>query len=235
VREEPGNTEALHALVSDLLTTGYHQDAIVAAEQFVDRDPLVPAAHYHLSDALYAVGRYAESAAELEEAGELGMDLANWMFGIRKLMDKQDDAAIAHFEATLQQRGYPDSTWVRDLVRGARDPIIGQAFLDRRISELFTSLPEDDPLNLRGDLIRWYLALGFVDRYLELILALDLERSAWSDAVVPVYEGTVYWRLGFTANPKYLEVVQAMGIVDLWERRGPPDFCNKVDDQWVCE
>ncbi len=235
VREEPGNSEARHALIWSLMVTGYHQEAVRVAERFVELDPLFPAAHFHLGDALYAVGRDAEATVATKEADQLGMDLANWGLGIRKLLDKQDDAAIAHFEAFLEQRDYPDSTWVRDLVTGARDPASGQAFLDRRLPDLFASIPEDDPINLRGDLIEWYLFFGFIDRYIELILDLNTTDVSWSDASVPVYQGTLYRRLGFTAHPKYLEVVQSMGIIDLWERRGPPDFCKKVDGQWVCE
>jgi hypothetical protein len=25
------------------------------------------------------------------------------------------------------------------------------------------------------------------------------------------------------------------GMIDLWEERGPPDFCEKTDGEWVCE
>jgi hypothetical protein len=45
----------------------------------------------------------------------------------------------------------------------------------------------------------------------------------------------MYRRLGFTAHPKYLEVAKSLGFIELWEQRGPPDYCNKVDSQWVCE
>jgi hypothetical protein len=41
--------------------------------------------------------------------------------------------------------------------------------------------------------------------------------------------------LGFTAHPKYLEVVESIGIMDVWEQRGPPDFCDKVGGEWVCK
>ncbi|MCZ6517168.1 MAG: hypothetical protein O6763_06745 [Gammaproteobacteria bacterium] len=41
--------------------------------------------------------------------------------------------------------------------------------------------------------------------------------------------------MGFTANPKYLDVAEGSGLMELWEQRGPPDFCEKVDDEWTCE
>ncbi len=50
-----------------------------------------------------------------------------------------------------------------------------------------------------------------------------------------VYTGTVYRHLGFTGHPQYLEVAESMGLIDVWEQRGPPDFREKVDGQWICE
>jgi hypothetical protein len=41
--------------------------------------------------------------------------------------------------------------------------------------------------------------------------------------------------MGFTAHPKYLEVAEASSFIELWEQRGPPNFCNKESGHWVCE
>ena len=118
---------------------------------------------------------------------------------------------------------------------GARDPATGQAYLDRRIPEIIASMPEEVDFNLQELLIGWYVLFGFVDRHFELILDLDLTDSTWTDADTPVYRGTIFRRLGFTAHPKYLEVAEAIGMIDVWEQRGPPDFCEKVGGDWVCE
>ena len=117
----------------------------------------------------------------------------------------------------------------------ARDPSTGQAHLDRRIPQIVASMPEEDAFNMQDNLTNWYLLFGFLDRYFELIFDLDLTDSTWTDADTPVWRGTLYRRLGFTAHPKYLEVAEAIGMIDVWEQRGPPDFCEKVDGEWVCE
>ena len=57
----------------------------------------------------------------------------------------------------------------------------------------------------------------------------------WTDADFHVWKGTLFRHGGFTAHPKYLEAAEKLGITDVWEQRGPPDFCNKVADQWICE
>ena len=118
---------------------------------------------------------------------------------------------------------------------GARDPAIGQAYLDRRIPEILDSVPEEYAYGWQLMLTEFYLYLGFLDRYFELILASDLTGLAWTDAAPLVWAGTKFRRLGFTAHPKYLEVAELLGIVELWEQRGPPDFCEKVGGDWVCE
>jgi TolB-like protein len=234
VRQQPGNPALLDTLLWDLLESGYLQEALGVAERYVELDPLSSAANMRLFQTLYAVGRTSEAIPQLELVLQLGQDFAKWVLGEVNLVEKRDDIAIAHFEAYLEQDGLP-SNWVRELVSGARDPATGQAHLDRRIPQIVASMPEEDAYSWQLNLTRWYLVFGFLDRHFELILDLDLTDSTWTDADTPIYEGTLYRRLGFTAHPKYLEVVESMGLIDVWEQRGAPDFCEKVGGEWVCE
>ena len=234
VREQPSNTAPLRALTSKLMKAGYLQEALTFAKRRVELEPLSPAANNRLSEVLLAVGRTSEAVAALELADQLGSTAAKWVIGAMNLVEKRDDIAITHFEAWLQQYDYPDTTWIRELVTGARDPVTGQAYLDSRIPQIVAAMPEEEAYDRQRTLTMWYLAFGFFDRYFELILNIDLD-STWTDADSLVYAGTIFSRLGFTAHPKYLEVAESLGIVELWELRGPPDFCEKVGGQWVCE
>jgi len=234
VRQQPGNPWPLDAFIFPLLETGYLREALGLAERYVDLDPLSPAANVYLFDTLYAVGRTSEAVAALEVAAQLSSGGMKWRIGVVNLVEKRDEVAIAHFEASLEQRGLP-SNWVRELVTSARDPVTGQAYLDRRIPQIVASMPEEDVYAWQQGMTDWYLFLGFLDRYFELILDLDLSDSTWTDADFPVYYGTIYRRLGFTAHPKYLEVAESIGMIGAWEQRGPPDFCEKVGGEWVCE
>ena len=208
--------------------------AALVAERFVELDPLSPIANYYLAVSLYAVGRTSESLAALDLARHLGSDFANWGLGAVNLVEKQDDIGVAHFEAYLEQYGLP-SDWVRELVIAARDPASGQAYLDRHIPQIVASMPEEYAYAWQQNLTIWYLFFGFLDRYFELIFALGLSDSSCTCADPLVGQGTIHRRVGFTAHPKYLEVAESSGIIDVWEQRGPPDFCEKMDGQWVCE
>jgi tetratricopeptide (TPR) repeat protein len=234
VRQEPGNSALLDTWIFDLTESGYLLEALGVAERFVELDPLSPAANLYLANALYAVGRTSESLAARDLALQLGNEFAGLAIGAVNLLEKQDDIAIAHIEAYLEQDGLP-SNWVRKLVTGARDPTTGQAYLDRRMPQIVASMPEEYVYNWQNNLTTWYLLFGFLDRHFELILDLDLTDSRWTDADVFVWSGTIHRRSGFTAHPKYLDVAEAIGLIDVWEQRGPPDFCEKVSGEWVCE
>jgi len=234
MREAPNNTDAVGQLFFDFIVAGYLQEALGIAERYVELEPLSSSANDRLSAALWALGRTSEAIAALEVVDLLSPGGANWTFGVIDLLEKRDDSAVAHFEAALEQIGLP-SDWVSDLVAGARNPATGQAYLDRRLPQIAASMLGNDAAEWRRRQPYWYLNFGFLDRYFELILASELTDSTWTDAQNFIFVGNIYRDLGFTAHPKYLEVAEATGIVDVWEQRGPPDFCTKESGHWVCE
>ncbi|MCH7689224.1 MAG: hypothetical protein IH899_21545, partial [Planctomycetes bacterium] len=88
----------------------------------------------------------SESIAALEFLHHLDADAAKWVLGEINLVEKQDDIAIAYFEAALELQGITDTSWVRKLVTEGRDPVTGQAYLDRRIPQIVASAPEESAL-----------------------------------------------------------------------------------------
>ena len=235
VLEQPSNTEPLSVLAWDLSLLGYLREALGFAERLVELDPLSAAANNRLFEILNGVGRTSEAITAMEVAAQFDVEVDQWMLGEMSLVEKRDDIAIAYFESDLQKHGYLDSSWVRELVTGGRDPATGQAYLDRRIPQIVASVPEEDAYSWQLALGKWYLFFGFLDRYFDLILATDLSNSTWTDSEELIHDGTIYRRLGFTAHPKYIEVAEALEFIDLWEQRGPPDFCEKVGGEWECE
>jgi TolB-like protein/Tfp pilus assembly protein PilF len=234
LREEPGKTEVVEALGWNLLNVGYLQEALGVAERYVDRDPLLPAANYWLANALYALGRTDEAIAAWERAAQLDHSFAKAFISAANLLDKQDDIGIAYLEAWVQDYGFPDSSWVRELVTSARDPETGLAYLDRRIPQIVASVPVEDAAVLQGFMNPMYQTFGYPDRSFEIIFNIARD-SEWGDAASSIWHGTIFRRTGFTAHPKYLEAAEANGFIELWEQRGPPDFCEKKDGDWVCQ
>jgi len=95
-------------------------------------------------------------------------------------------------------------------------------------------MPDEYAGEWQNVLIAWYLYFGFLDRYYELIFEAGPPKS-WTDADLHMWKGTIFRHGGFTAHPKYLEAAESIGIINVWEQHGPPDFCEKVDGQWICE
>jgi TolB-like protein len=229
---------AAEILTWNLMQAGYFREALGIVERFVESDPLSPAVQSRLADALQAVGRRGEALAPLKLADQFGSESGKRDLFHFYLEDGRDEIAIAHLEALLEEgEGSLPTGWVGDLVVGARSPATGQAHLDRRIPEILASVPEDRFYEMRGILTRLYLSLGFLDRYYELINEFGGTGSAWSDVEIFIYAGTIKRQSGFTVQPGYLEAAEkfAYGVVSLWEQRGSPDHCEKLDGQWVCE
>ena len=96
------------------------------------------------------------------------------------------------------------------------------------------SVPENRKFELQQRLDFFYINYGFLDRYFEIISGHKPSSVHWADASTLVFNGLLEPDSGFTAHPRYLEISKALGLIDLWEERGAPDFCEKLDEQWVC-
>ena len=235
--ENQDNPRVLDWLVFRLTYAGYFEEALRVAERYVQFDPLSLDANLDLFAVLYAAGRTDEAMRRLELIENMGLRPNNWMWSIAgiELAEGNDESAIDHFESYLHQRGHIESGWVRELMTAARDPVSGRAYLDRRIPEIAKSLSVSDPYNWRLGLDTWYLYFGFMDRYYQLILATSRSGDVRANSLELIWHGHVLRRLGFTAHPDYLRLATDLGIVDVWEQRGPPDFCRKNGDRWTCD
>ena len=236
VREQPDNVMALEALITLLAEHGYLEEGLHFAERFVELDPLSMIANFHLATMLYAVGRKNEAMAALEITEQMNLDPTFWKWTLAglSLVEGQDDDAIAYFESWLQQNHYPNPGWFRELVTAGQDPASGQAYLDDHIPQIMAAMPDDDEFDWQFGLTVSYLYFGFLDRFYEQIYATGPTDTTWGGGLY-MWVGNIFRDQGFTAHPRYLEVTKLLGIIDTWEQRGPPDFCEKTDGQWVCE
>jgi tetratricopeptide (TPR) repeat protein len=234
LREEPNDAGAAGMLTYNLVSNGYFEESLEIAEHLVEVDPLSAGAHNSLYQSLMSNGRRGKALASLRLAEQLDSPGAKWNLGMESLMDGRDEIAIQYFETLLREENR-SIDWVRKLIIGARDPETGQAHLDREISQLVASLPEDQSAQMLIETTYFYMVFGFLDRYFERIFALGVSDLEWVDSELPVVSGMMHRRSGFTAHPRFLEVAEAFGMIELWEQRGPPDFCEKVSGQWICE
>jgi tetratricopeptide (TPR) repeat protein len=234
-REEPNHLGLMSVLSWDLQIAGYFKEALSITERWVELDPLSPGAHFRLFYSRLSTGKAGEALESLKTVEQLGLPYASLAFAFFHLGEKQDEAAIESLETYFQSSGLPTDL-AQELIVGARDPETGQAFLDQLVPQIVASRPDDrSALETRIDLTPLYSVFGFLDRYFELLFELGISTSGWDDAEVPVHESTVVRRTGFTAHPRYLEIAKTWDLIELWDQRGAPDHCEKLDGQWVCE
>ena len=234
-RDNPFNSAPLRVLIYELQVAGYHQEAHRYARQWVNREPITPMAQYTLGETLFAMGRSEEAWPPLTFAYDQGEEFALWYVPAMNQILGNDELAIAQMESLWKEYGNTDVAWVRDLVEGARDPNRGQAYLHSRIEEIIATLP-DEQYTFWSAILEWqYLQLGFLDRFYETIFAYGPNSQGQTMADVNFWGGMVLGQTGFTAHPRYLEVAGLLGLPEIWEQRGPPDFCEKTKGKWVCE
>ena len=234
-REQPNHLALMSVLSWNLRVVGYFKEALSITERWVELDPLSAPAHLNLFYTRLAAGKTGEALESLKTVEQLGLPYASLTFAFFHLSEKQDEAAIESLETYFQSNGLP-THFAQELIIGARDPETGQAFLDQLVPQIVASRPDDrSALEIRIDLTSLYSVFGFLDRYFELLFELGISTSSWDDAELPVHESTVDRRTGFTAHPRYLEIAETWGLIELWDQRGPPDMCEKLNGQWVCE
>lgn len=231
---DPNHAVALEMLVWILQYTGYFQESLELAERAVELDPLSANAQGNLATSLSIVGRSDEALATLELSDQLGALWAKSLIAYLHRVAQRDELANDYEEAWLKERGLPHA-WLRDLIAAASNPASGQAYLDRRIPEIIATVPPERAFEMTRYLYGFYLTFGFLDRYYELIFGNEISSSHWGDAEVLISVAVSDRNSGFTAHPRFLELAELLGFIELWERLGPPDFCEKVSEQWVCQ
>lgn len=232
--EQPGDQRILNALFFTLFICGYLEEAHEIAEELVALDPLSPFANGRLPTALFALGRVDEGFSALEVFDQLDKDRKHWYVGDAHLSQGRDEIAIRSFEATLIQDGYIDTDWIKELINAGRNPEAGQSALDLAIPQIVNSAPDDISVNLATELTSWYLYFGFLDRYFELMQQEDLSKTNWTKGGEYLAQGLFVPSSGLRSHPKFIDVANTLGIIDVWEQRGPPYFCSRINSLWEC-
>jgi TolB-like protein len=229
---EPNNISALGALTWDMVIVGYFDESVRLAQKIIDLEPLSALGYWRKGDALLAAGRQSEAHTFYKRAAELGNNQSIFILGADYLIQGDDASAINWFEQFFTMLGL-DSAEVSRFIENVRDPDTGKAFLDQWIE---AEVAAASNLNERIAPYSWYLYFGHLDDYwLALESFAGGKVPGWTNVDLLEHDGIVYRRTGFTKHPKYIQWATRSSIVDLWDKRGPPDHCSKASGEWVCE
>jgi TolB-like protein/cytochrome c-type biogenesis protein CcmH/NrfG len=229
---DPNFAIGLSALIYVLVYTGYFDDALAVANRYIEVEPLSGTGYWRRGEALSAAGRKEEARESFLRAVELGDISSMWALGMLACLDGNAEEAISWFEGVYDATG-SDSTEIRSIVENGLDAADGKAFIDaivKRDTSRATNLDE-----LRFPYF-WYLSFGYVDDYWAAIdlLGDPSGEQAWTNSDTLEHQGIVSNLSAFRQHPKYLQYAEVSSVVDLWEKRGAPDHCNKDSGEWIC-
>ena len=223
VREQPHNSKARTGLIYALLITGYFREALAAAQELMANDPLYGVGYVRLGEALYATGDRKGARKAWETASSLNAFIGHWYAAVGAILAGEDDLAAEY----MSRVGWHSEAYIDNfptLLETARAPGGGKKLL----GELKTSNRD------YFDYGFLFVPLGMTDEAYEYFERLDAFHPAQTNAEYPIEDSTILTGSGFTAHPRYVEMATAYGLASVWDRRGPPDHCDKIDGNWSC-
>lgn len=220
----------------NLSFVGYHREALGCVERLIRLEPLWTWSHVLYGQILSAMGERENARAAWQKAVELGADQAFIELVVDHLVHGEDDEAIELMESMPSEFGSNllgvDAANMRAFVEGARNPDTGKQFLREAVP---TMVSEATDFIVANGAYYWYLAFGDLDAFYEIILEMNNIDSAWANSQNLEYSGRYFKVSGYAADPRFIEPYLRWGMLDLWDERGAPDDCSKIDSNWVCE
>jgi tetratricopeptide (TPR) repeat protein len=215
---------------------GYFRQALKCSDRMIRLEPLAALGYERRGSSLIAMGRNVEAHETWQKSVELGMTGNLSSIIVDHLLHGEDEQAIALLKSLPPDHARQvlgmDSTDFRHFVEKARDPETGVQYLHDTIPAIAAGA--SNYLDATHAYV-WYLAFGALDEYYDVIYKMDEVDTSWTNSDFLTYIGRAYKASGYTAHPRFTPLRNRWGMLDLWEERGPPDDCSKIDGSWVCE
>jgi TolB-like protein len=228
------SVRALDSYAFDLSISGYLTEAEKLHREVLALDPLSSNAWWRLSQVLYAQGRDAEATQAARKSAEL--DPGYLGAGLDTIF-RASLAAANDEEAIRVVSPWFDEDWFRRpsieaYVADMRDPETGRSALKEWVEYRAANA------EISSDAV-WaathYLAFGYMDLHIEAIDSYGSPTPGWSDVGILENWGVFLPVTGYRKTQHFLDRAEGSGLIELWEHRGPPDYCSKDSGEWVCE
>jgi TolB-like protein len=223
----PQDELLIDALAFSLNEAGYFREAEALLARGIDQNPLSSVLRGHYGLTLNARGETKRALEELRIASSRQTWTGSGIAGAIHLLAGQDELAIEEFARYIEAIG-GDRSRARHLIELGRSTPDGPAKLAAELAQ--NPLPGNTPV---GHF--FYAGLKAMDQlYEDLFRRMSVTVLA-SPADVILRDVMPLRQSGFMADPRFVSIAEAYGITDVWDRRGPPDHCQKINGNWVCE
>ena len=217
---EPGNATLNGWYGIHLVEAGYVQDAYASMQKAYELDPVSGLMTSWMGWIEYLRGDNEKAGEYAQRAMDLSFPFAKDLFYQLYSRQGRYEEAIVAGEAGAVEDG-SDASWVRPVVEAVMDPgQKPQALAALRSTE--QQEPDFYP-------IQEYLWLGEVDE------AYRVAERSLEQRVLTVLGMAWDPQLGaFRQDPRFLPMMERIGITRYWDERGAPDLCDKVNGEWKC-
>jgi TolB-like protein len=225
---------ALDTYAYVLTVSGYLTEAEKVHREVLALEPLSANAWWRMSEGLYAQGRDAEAhqaalkSAEMDP-GYLGQGL--FTIFLVSLAAGDDDEAIRVIEPWFDEEFFRRPS-IEAFITDMRDPETGRAALKEWVEFRAANAEVYVEAAFAG---AYYLVFGHTDLFIEAIDSYGPATTYWSDADPLETWGAYVPVTGYRKTQHFLDRAEESGRIELWEHRGPPDYCSKDSGEWVCE
>jgi hypothetical protein len=158
-----------------------------------------------------------------ETASNLNANIGHWYVAVAAIM-AGDDQLASDFISRIDWHSQDYIERFPTLIKNVREPDGGHELL----SELKATNRD------YFDYGFLFVPLGMIDEAYEYYDRLGAFQPAQTNAELAIEDSTILMGSGFTAHPRYVEMATAYGLASVWDRRGPPDHCDKIDGDWSC-
>ena len=235
-RELPDYYSVFSSYCWDLGLLGYFREMLTCSDHLISLEPLAGIGYERKGAALLALGMRDEAHDVWQKSANLGFSAALVSVVLDHLVRAEDEQAIELMEKMSRDYAWRphglDTGDFRSFVEEARNPETGRKYLHDVVASMVDTAPSYWEATFA---YAWYLAFGYVDDHYDVIYAMNDIDTSWSNSDFLEFTGRISKASGYTAHPRFTPLRNKWGMLDLWDERGPPDDCSKVDDQWVCE
>ena len=232
----PTNLGVLGAYCWDLAYMGYFRESLKCADRMIALEPLVASGYQQKGMALIAMDRRAEAHDAWQLAFDAGFPGVAIFNIIDHFLQAEDEMAIELIESLYRDFALaafglePGSA--RAFAENARNPSTGRQYLRDTVTAI---VKKSDFLGNTINAYMLYLAFGDLDAYYDVIYEMTDVDTAWTNSDNLELPGRVFKVSGYSADSRFGPLRNKWGMLDLWDERGPPDDCEKIDGNWVCE
>jgi TolB-like protein len=232
----PTNLGVLSAYCWDLAYVGYFRESLECADRMIALEPLATSGYQQKGMALIAMDRRAEAHDAWQLAFDAGFPGVAIFNIIDHFLQAEDEMAIEFIESLYRDFALavfglePGS--VRAFVENARNPTTGRQYLRETVTAI---VKKSDYLGATINAYTLYLAFGDLDAYYDVIYEMTDVDTAWTNSDNLELTGRVFKVSGYSVDSRFGPLRNKWGMLDLWDERGPPDDCEKVDGNWLCE